>query len=206
MRHKSPVSRVNQPAGEFVERSCAKYNVDPSRSCGCVRTEAVAAVRAETDLEFVNGGGTGSLESTSADPSVTEIAAGSGIFGPHLFDNYRIFAPAPAAAFALSVVRRPAPNMVTLAGGGWIGSGPPGSDRLPRVVWPEKTRMVSTEMAGEVQTPLRGVRGLIVGDRVWLRHTKAGELSEHVNEFALIDDERVIDMLPTYRGEGRAYL
>jgi len=45
-----------------------------------------------------------------------------------------------------------------------------------------------------------------VGDRVWLRHTKSGELSEHVNEFAVVDDGIVVDMLPTYRGEGKAFL
>lgn len=172
------------------------------------RTMAVAAVRQVADLEFVNGGGTGSLESTSADPSVTDIAAGSGFFGGHLFDNYSGFRPAPAAAFALSVVRKPSAGMATLSGGGWIASGPPGADRLPRLVWPEGLDMVDREMAGEVQSPVTGAaaRDLRVGDRVWLRHTKSGELSEHVNEFALVHDGAVVDMLPTYRGEGKAFL
>lgn len=83
---------------------------------------AVSAVRQVADLEFVNGGGTGSLEYTASDPAVTEIAAGSGLFGPHLFDTYRGFTPAPAAAFALSVVRKPAPQIATVLGGGWIAS------------------------------------------------------------------------------------
>jgi D-serine deaminase-like pyridoxal phosphate-dependent protein len=175
------------------------------------RGAAVAAVRAVADLEFVNGGGTGSLETTCADPSVTEAAAGSGLFGPHLFDNYVQFSPAPAAAFALSVVRRPAPGVATLLGGGWIASGPPGPDRLPRVVWPQGTRYVGNEAAGEVQTPLRGARDLHPGDRVWLRHTKAGELAEHVNELVVVgaaDDAEpaVIGRVPTYRGEGKAFL
>ncbi|MGO1972771.1 MAG: alanine racemase [Propionibacteriaceae bacterium] len=170
------------------------------------RAAAVAAAAEVTHLEFVNGGGTGSVESTAVDESVTEIAAGSGLFGPHLFDHYTAFTPAPAASFALSVVRIPAPGMVALLGGGWIASGPPAVDRLPQVAWPEGLQMVSTEMAGEVQTPLRGADGLRVGDRVWLRHTKAGELSEHVNEFLLVDGGAVIDRLPTYRGEGKAFL
>ncbi len=177
------------------------------------RGRAVAAVRAIADaagtpLRFVNGGGTGSLESTAADVSVTELAAGSGLLGPHLFDTYRGFTPAPAAAFALPVVRRPAPDMVTLLGGGWIASGPPGPDRLPQVVWPEGLRMLSTEAAGEVQTPLRGpaAAGLRVGDRVWLRHTKAGELAEHLDAYAVVDGDRVVGELPTYRGEGRVFL
>jgi D-serine deaminase-like pyridoxal phosphate-dependent protein len=172
------------------------------------RGAAVAAVRQVAALEFVNGGGTGSLERTSAEDAVTEIAAGSGLFGPHLFDHYRHFSPAPAAAFALSVVRKPKPDMATLLGGGWAASGPPAADRLPLVAWPEGTAMVAREMAGEVQTPLTGAAtaNLRIGDRVWLRHTKAGELSEHLNEFAVVDGATMTDMLPTYRGEGRVFL
>lgn len=177
------------------------------------RGRAVAAVRAiaesaGTPLRFVNGGGTGSLESTAADPSITELAAGSGLLGPHLFDTYRGFTPAPAAAFALPVVRRPTDDIATLLGGGWIASGPPGADRLPQVVWPEGLRMLGTEGAGEVQTPLRvaAARTLHVGDRVWLRHTKAGELAEHLDAYALVDGDRVSGELPTYRGEGKAFL
>lgn len=172
------------------------------------RGAAVAAVRELADLEFVNGGGTGSLESTSAEDAVTEIAAGSGLFGPHLFDHYRHFHPAPAASFALSVGRKPTARMATLLGGGWVASGPPAPDRLPLVVWPEGTRMVAREMAGEVQTPITGAAAarLRVGDRVWLRHTKAGELSEHLDRFSVVDGDGIVDSLPTYRGEGQAFL
>jgi Predicted amino acid aldolase or racemase len=172
------------------------------------RAATVAALRDVAELEFVNGGGTGSLEFTSSDPSVTEIAAGSGLFGGHLFDTYRTFRPAPAAAFGLSVVRRPNDDTATVLGGGWIASGPPGSDRMPHVSWPTGLAMVPREMAGEVQTPLTGeaARSLRPGDTVWFRHTKSGELSEHLNSFAVIDDDMVIGESPTYRGEGRAFL
>lgn len=172
------------------------------------RGEAVRRVREVAELEFVNGGGTGSLESTHADGSVTEIAAGSGLFGPHLFDGYRHFAPAPAAAFALDVVRRPTPEIATLLGGGWIASGPPGEDRLPQLAWPAGMRMLPREAAGEVQTPVVGgpAAQLGIGDRVWLRHTKAGELSEHVNAIAVVRDGEHHGDLPTYRGEGKAFL
>lgn len=172
------------------------------------RGAAVAAVAQVAELEFVNGGGTGSLESTHADASVTDVAAGSGFFGGHLFDNYASFHPAPAAAFAVSVVRKPTPDTATLLGGGWIASGPPGRDRLPRLVWPDGLGLVPREMAGEVQTPVTGPAAamLAVGDRVWLRHTKSGELSEHVTGFALVDGGRVVDVVPTYRGEGKAFL
>ncbi|WP_336645026.1 alanine racemase [Microbacterium sp. USHLN186] len=172
------------------------------------RACAVAAVREIADLEFVNGGGTGSIESTAADASITEIAAGSGLFAGHYFDDYQAFTPRPATGFALSVVRKPRPDCVTVLGGGWIASGPPGPDRLPRVVYPAGLRMLPRESAGEVQTPLTGsaARSLSIGDRVWLRHAKSGELSEHVNEFLVVDAGRVVDRHPTYRGEGKAFL
>ncbi|MGW4931248.1 alanine racemase [Agromyces sp. NPDC004153] len=172
------------------------------------RARAVAAVREHADLKFVNGGGTGSLEATSADPSVTEIAAGSGLFGGHLFDGYAHFTPAPAAAFAVDVVRSPSPEHATILGGGWIASGPPAADRVPRIVWPEGLALLGRESAGEVQTPVTGAaaRALRAGDRVWFRHTKSGELSEHLNEFAVVDGDEVVDTVPTYRGEGKAFL
>lgn len=180
------------------------------------RGQAVACVRdivqAEGyDLEFVNGGGTGSIESTRNDESVTEIAAGSGLFGPHLFDHYSTFTPAPAVAFALPVARKPAPNVATMLGGGWIASGAPGVDRLPLPVWPAGLGYTLNEAAGEVQTPLHGeaARKLSPGDRVWFRHTKAGELSEHVPVFNVIDGDGsagVIGALPSYRGEGFCFL
>ncbi|PJJ71489.1 D-serine deaminase-like pyridoxal phosphate-dependent protein [Diaminobutyricimonas aerilata] len=172
------------------------------------RAAAVSAVSAVTPLEFVNGGGTGSLESTSDDPSVTEAAAGSGLFGPHLFDQYSAFTPLPAAAFALPVVRRPSPRRVVIAGGGWMASGPVGRDREPRVVLPEGLRPEPREGFGEVQTPLVGAAAdaVAVGDRVWLRHAKAGELSEHLDRFALVSEGGVLGHIPTYRGEGKAFL
>jgi D-serine deaminase-like pyridoxal phosphate-dependent protein len=200
---------VDRPEGKPVMGATVRWMQRQSaRELAVRRAAAVAAVREVVELEFVNGGGTGSLESTGAEAAVTEIGAGSGLFGPHLFDHYTRFTPAPAAAFALSVVRKPTPEMAALLGGGWIASGPAGSDRVPIVVWPEGLKMVPREMAGEVQTPVTGANAaaLRVGDRAWLRHTKAGELAEHLNEFALVDDGRVVDMLPTYRGEGKAFL
>ncbi|MHA6669093.1 amino acid deaminase/aldolase [Homoserinimonas sp. A447] len=199
---------ADRPAGKPVMGAAVRWIQRQSvRELAERRALAVAAVRELAQLEFVNGGGTGSLETTSAEEAVTEIAAGSGLFGPHLFDNYTRFRPAPAAAFALPVVRKPAPDKATILGGGWIASGPPSSDRLPRPVWPEGLRLVAREMTGEVQTPVIGDAAgrLQVGDRVWWRHTKAGELSEHLNEFALVDGGEVVAMLPTYRGEGKAF-
>jgi D-serine deaminase-like pyridoxal phosphate-dependent protein len=200
---------VNRPTGKPLLARTVDYVQKNSAAELLERRGAVvAALREVADLEFVNGGGTGSLERTAADPSVTEIAAGSGLFGPHLFDGYSHFSPAPAAAFALSVVRKPRVDMATLLGGGWIASGPPAPDRVPQLAWPQNLSYVPREMAGEVQTPLRGraARDLAVGDRVWLRHTKAGELSEHLDAFAVVEGDRVVETVPTYRGEGKVFL
>ncbi|UQU64607.1 amino acid deaminase/aldolase [Couchioplanes caeruleus] len=171
------------------------------------RMAAVKAVREHADLEFVNGGGTGSMAATAADPSITEVAAGSGLFGPTLFDAYRAWQPTPAAFFALSVVRRPAPRIATVLGGGWIASGPAGPSRQPTPWLPEGLRFRADEGAGEVQTPLVGPAAdeLRPGDRVWFRHAKAGELCEHVNEVHLVDGDTAAPA-PTYRGEGHAFL
>ncbi len=200
---------INRPAGRPVRGRLIDWMQRSSfRELAARRAEVVAAVRELADLEFVNGGGTGSLERTASDASVTEIAAGSGLFGPHLFDGYSHFQPAPAAAFALSVVRKPRPELATLLGGGWIASGPPAPDRLPSLAWPEGLRFLPREGAGEVQSPVRGAaaQSLAVGDRVWLRHTKAGELSEHLDAFALVDGDTIVDTAPTYRGEGKVFL
>ncbi|PQZ89108.1 alanine racemase [Arthrobacter sp. MYb227] len=172
------------------------------------RAEAVAALQTLTDLEFVNGGGTGSIESTSSEPAVTEIAAGSGLLGPGLFDSYTHFQPKHALFFGLNVVRRPGPNTVTVLGGGWIASGPPGADRLPTIAWPLGLKYHGTEGPGEVQTPLSGEHAskLRLGDTVYFRHAKSGEPAERLNEIAVYSHGKIIDSWPTYRSEGKAFL
>jgi D-serine deaminase-like pyridoxal phosphate-dependent protein len=172
--------------------------------------DAVAAVArdAGTPLELVNGGGTGSLERTAAEDCVTEVAAGSGLYGPTLFDAYRAFAPKPAALFALPVVRRPGRGVVTALGGGYLASGGGDRARLPRPHLPRGLRLDRQEGAGEVQTPLLGAPAdrLAVGDRVYFRHAKAGELCERFASLHLLREGRIVDELPTYRGEGRCFL
>jgi D-serine deaminase-like pyridoxal phosphate-dependent protein len=171
------------------------------------RAAVVSAVSSVAALEFVNGGGTGSVESTAAEDCVTEVAAGSGLYGPVLFDGYRAFAPRPATFFAAPVTRVPAPGTVTIAGGGWIASGPPGGDRLPAPTYPAGLRWLPTEGVGEVQTPLRGVAAtrLTIGDRVWFRHAKAGEICEHVDELHTLEGDALTGTMRTYRGEGRSF-
>ena len=172
------------------------------------RAEIVDAVRSIAPLRFVNGGGTGSVERTAAEPAVTEVAAGSGLYGPTLFDSYRAFKPRPAALFALPVVRKPSSKLATALGGGYPASGAAGRDRLPRPFLPAGLKLDAREGAGEVQTPLVGkaAAALEVGDRVWFRHAKAGELCERFDVVHLIRGEQIVDTVPTYRGEGKTFL
>ncbi|MCX4740241.1 amino acid deaminase/aldolase [Streptomyces antibioticus] len=173
------------------------------------RAAVVRAVRAVVpDLEYVNGGGTGSVESTAAESSVTEIAAGSGLYVPRLFDNYTSFSGRPAALFAQPVVRRPGVGVVTVLGGGYPASGAAGPDRLPVPYLPEGLRYDPQEGPGEVQTPLLGspADDLLIGDKVWFRHAKAGELCERFEVLHLVEGDRVTATVPTYRGEGHTFL
>ena len=172
------------------------------------RAEVVNAVEAVTPLEFVNGGGTGSLERTARESSVTEVAGGSGLLAPTLFDAYRSFRPRPAALFALAVVRKPKPGVATVLGGGYLASGAGDGARLPSPHLPAGLKLDRQEGAGEVQTPLLGTGAgtLRVGDRVYFRHAKAGELCERFDRLFLIEGDRIVEEVPTYRGEGRCFL
>jgi D-serine deaminase-like pyridoxal phosphate-dependent protein len=196
-----PGRRAYGAAIRAVQRASA-------RELAARRAAVVAAVRARQPLEFVNGGGTGSVERTAAEAAVTEVTAGSGLYGPTLFDAYRAFDVRPAALFALPVVRKPSPATATVLGGGYLASGAPGADRLPRPVLPAGLRLDRTEGAGEVQTPVLGpgARDLALGDRVWFRHAKAGELCERFARLHLVRGEEIVDEVATYRGEGQTFL
>jgi D-serine deaminase-like pyridoxal phosphate-dependent protein len=172
------------------------------------RAEIVTALSEVAQLEFVNGGGTGSIELTAAEWAVTEVAAGSGFFAPILFDHYRAFKLRPAAMFALPVVRRPGRGVATTLGGGYLASGVGAKDRMPVPYLPEGLRLDPYEGAGEVQTPVRGSAAdrLRVGDRVYFRHVKAGELCERFNRLYLVAGMTIRDEVPTYRGEGKSFL
>jgi D-serine deaminase-like pyridoxal phosphate-dependent protein len=172
------------------------------------RAAAVAAIGEVAELEIVNGGGTGSLELTAAEPAVTEVTAGSGFYAPAQFDHYSRFSLLPAAGFALPVVRRPGPRIATALGGGYLASGAGNDGRLPVPWLPEGLHLDSEEGAGEVQTPLLGAAAgdLRVGGRVYMRHAKAGELCERFDSLHLVEGGEIVDVVPTYRGDGNAFL
>ena len=60
----------------------------------------------------------------------------------------------------------------------------------------------------QVQTPLLGAPAdrLAMGDRVYFRHAKAGELCERFATLHLLEGERIVDQVPTYRGERQCFL
>ncbi len=199
----------------LAARQAADGGRDPARCRGDRRARSptrraavVDAVRAVAPIEIVNGGGTGSVAATAAEAAVTEVTAGSGFYAPTLFDHYSTLSLRPAAMFALPVVRKPSAAVATLLGGGYTASGAAEPAKLPEPYLPHGLHLDGTEGAGEVQTPLLGpgAARLRVGDRVYMRHAKAGELCERFNSLLLVEGGRVVDELPTYRGEGRAFL
>ncbi|KAF0846208.1 amino acid deaminase/aldolase [Nocardia caishijiensis] len=189
----------SNPAVRVVKRLSAA-------EIGRRRTQVLDAVRMVTGpLEIVNSGGTGSIEVSISDPDVTEVTAGSGLYVPTLFDHYRSFTPRPALFFATPVLRKPTPSIATVFAGGYIASGPAGPSRVPLPVWPAGLKLLGAEGAGEVQTPLAGGSELEIGDRVWFRHAKAGELCERFAEIHLVDESGTRTTVPTYRGEGQCF-
>lgn len=210
MAYESQIAGVgDQPPGQPLRSRMIRWMQKNSvEEIAERRAEFVQRVREVAPIEIVNGGGTGSLEFTSTEPEVTEVAAGSGFYAPHQFDHYSRFSLTPAAAFAIPVVRRPGPGVVTALGGGYLSSGAAGPARLPVPWLPEGLVLDNEEGAGEVQTPLLGPAAdqLSLGDNVYMRHSKAGELCERFDSLYLIENGEIVDQVPTYRGEGRTFL
>jgi D-serine deaminase-like pyridoxal phosphate-dependent protein len=138
------------------------------------RSEIVAALSEVAELEFVNGGGTGSIELTAAEWGVTEIATGSGFYAPVSLDHYRSFRPRPAALFAVPVTRASGVSDIDVAGA---------RRALPRGR-PDRLR---------------------IGDRVYFRDLRAGELCERFDRLYLVTGATIRDEIPTYRGEGKTF-
>jgi len=172
------------------------------------RKSVVQALGKEgVQLKFVNGGGTGSLDVTSKEETVTELTAGSGFYAPLLFDYYRDFRYTPSLFFALPIVRKPAPNIYTCLGGGYIASGPHGRDKVPQPVYPKGGKLLPFEGAGEVQTPIYFEKEILeIGDAVVFRAAKAGEICERFNEIICVEQGKIVDRYLTYRGEGKCFL
>ena len=140
------------------------------------RAEIVTAVSEVSELEFVNGGGTGSIELTAAEWAVTEVSAGSGFYAPVLSDHYQAFRPRPA-------------RDVRAAGGA-------GAGRCPQC---------GLALLAQ-RFPAARANGLRIGDRVYFRDLEAGELCERFNRLFLVTGTTIRDELRTYRGEGKGFI
>ena len=136
------------------------------------------------------------------------LHTGSSFFAPGLFDHYRAFRPMPAAGFAIEIVRRPQPGIYTCLGGGYTASGAAGPDKLPAPYLPQGARLIAQEGAGEVQTPIiyQGAHRLDLGDPIFLRHAKAGEICERFTHLVLVQKGKIVEEVPTYRGDGQCFL
>lgn len=186
-------------------------------------------------LKLVNGGGSGSMDFTSSQPEVSEITVGSAYYKPAYFDYMdSMHEFQPAAGFVLPVTRQPEKGVITCHSGGFIASGATGADKAPVIHYPEYLSLLNDEGFGEVQTPMAISKAkkdgdtprFSIGDVVWCRHAKAGELCEHFNElicyrqsaqsitdgFARSEGTRPIiniktknQVMTTYRGEGKCF-
>lgn len=191
---RNPFKKFLSPVLYFIRRFAMKRVIRH-------REELVSRLKKEGLVpELVNGGGTGSLSFNREEKILTEVTAGSGMFCSHLFDYYSNFHLKPSAFFALQAVRRPEPGWVTCQGGGYIASGEPGWDRIPK---PVEGKLSGFEATGEVQTPVE--LDVPLGSPVIFRHSKAGELSERFKEFKLIAAGKIVGRALTYRGYGENY-
>lgn len=171
------------------------------------RQFAVAHVRSLHDLQFVNAGGSGSMQLTAKQQDVTEVTVGSAFLAPALFDAYDSLQLQPAAGFGLRVTRKFADDVVVCHGGGYIASGAVGVDRLPQFLEQKKFHFVPLEGAGEVQTPIVVKQGKVaIGDTVYFRHAKAGELCERFQVLHAVEKGEYIEAIGTYRGDGQCFL
>jgi D-serine deaminase-like pyridoxal phosphate-dependent protein len=196
VQDKNPFKKLLSPVLYYIRRLGMKRVMK-------FRQDLVKTLRSmNIHPEVINGGGTGSLTFNKEETVLTEVTAGSGLFCSHLFDYYSNFSLRPAAFFALQAVRAPEPGWVTCQGGGYIASGEPGWDRIPK---PMSGELSGFEATGEVQTPVKTNEDIQLGSPVIFRHSKAGELSERFKEFTLISHGKVAGKALTYRGLGENY-
>ena len=174
-----------------------------------LRSRAVKFLKDQGHIvEFVNGGGTGSLKRTTKESVVTEVTVGSAFYAPALFDFHQEVELSPAMMFALPIVRKPTKDIYTCSGGGYIASGSLSKASQPVPFLPQSIELTYHEGLGEVQTPLKytGNIDVGIGDPVFFRAPKAGEICERFNEIALIRKNKIEKIVKTYRGEGRCFL
>ena len=141
------------------------------------RAEIVTAVSEVSELEFVNGGGTGSIELTPPNgpsPRWRPDLASTLRSSP---TTTRPSGPRPAAMFALPVARGP-------------GVAPSVALALRAQRFPAAARHAAPA----------------IGDRVYFRDLEAGELCERFDRLFLVTGTTIRDEVRTYRGEGKGFI
>ena len=212
MGYEAQIASVNDDyPGQSIKNAVLRFVKNRSvKELTKRRQKIVKALElAGLDLRVVNGGGSGSLVSTGKDRSVTEVTAGSAFFAPGLFRYFNEVKFKPAAFFGLQVTRIPYKGIITCQGGGYVASGEVNANKLPWPTMPKGLNYLSMEGAGEVQTPLvlpKTAPDMNLFDPVFFQHAKAGELCERFNTLYLVQNQKVIKSIPTYRGEGKAFL
>lgn len=213
MGYEAQIAGLAEKGGDRLMRTAAPIiralKSHSKQKLSKLRKDCVAIARARCpELEFVNGGGSGSLDFSVAQSEVTEVTVGSAFYKPGYFalmDSMQDFKP--AAGFVLPITRAPEPGYVVAHSGGFVASGSAGPDKLPTVIHPPGLLPLDQEGFGEVQTPLKVPPGTTVniGDQVFCQHAKAGELGEHFNELLAFRNEEIVQRMPTYRGEGKCF-
>jgi D-serine deaminase-like pyridoxal phosphate-dependent protein len=196
MGERNPFSPILNPIKKFIKYRSVK---DVLRK----REQINAYLNSiNCTINFYNGGGTGSLLSTARESWITEVTVGSGFLQSHLFDYYRSNTSEPAFSFALQVTRKPQDDYYTCKSGGFIASGETSLDKSPIPFLPAGMKMVGNEGFGEVQTPVKyiGEEEIQLGDPLFFRPAKAGEIAEHFKDYILIRNNEIVDRVPTYRG------
>lgn len=201
---KNPFTALLNPVKQLLKRRFVEQTRQKREALAAwLQSEGIA-------LELFNGGGSGSLDTTSRESAVDEVTVGSGFLQSHLFDYFAQNRNEPAFTFALAVTRRPSTGFVTCQSGGFIASGEIAPDKAPIPIAPDGVSPTKGEGFGEVQTPL-AVRGgspaeaLRIGDPVFFRPAKAGEIAERFGEYLLVANGAIVARVPTYRGLGQTF-
>jgi D-serine deaminase-like pyridoxal phosphate-dependent protein len=193
------------PMQNFVKAQVRRLSV---KNCRRIRGEIANYLKANAiQIRFFNGGGTGSMAWTPTEPWLTEVTAGSGFLQSHLFDYYSEGHTKPAFCFALPISRFSGPGFLTVKSGGFISSGESSRDKAPIVHLPKGLETIATEGFGEVQTPLKNKSNVATGQLgpIFFRPSKAGEIAERFDSYHLLQDGKVLEEVPTYRGLGKTF-
>ncbi len=159
------------------------------------------------NLDFFNGGGTGSLLYTSQEKVITEITAGSGFLHSKLFDYYSDSITKSAFTYALPISRFPQKHIITCKSGGFMASGEVSRDKSPVPYLPKNMKLLASEGCGEVQTPLKVPKNIKLNSDapIFFRPAKSGEIAEHFNEYLIFQNNKITEKVKTYRGFNKVF-